>query len=155
MSCKQWKWCIADTGVTYTCTDRILKTCRFSMTASTNLGQVIFQRQNAPSQAVLKRRSLSAKAPTPFMGTRGHAFQVKMGSTWVQLRCIFLSHSQIKRFFFQGEVHYFGTKVFCFTELAFRQSLETWDVKTAECWWVCTVRDKGTRSSYELVMLQR
>lgn len=62
--------------------------------------------------SVLKGRSLSATAPAPFMGTRGLAFHVKMGSTWVQLRCIFLSHSQIKRFFFQGKVHYLAQK-FC------------------------------------------
>lgn len=99
------------------------------------LGQIIFQRQNRTSQDVLKGRSLSAPAPTPFMGTRGLAFHMKMGSTWVPLRRIFLSHSQVKRFFFQGKVHYFGTKVFCFIELAFRQSFQTWDVKTTECWW--------------------
>lgn len=35
MSCKHWKWCIADTSATYGCTSTILKTCQFSMTART------------------------------------------------------------------------------------------------------------------------
>lgn len=82
------------------------------------LGQIIFWRQKT-SQAVLTQRALSATSPIPHICTRGHALHVKMESTWVQLRHIFLSHSHIKRFFFQDETALLWHKRF----LSYRTSL--------------------------------
>lgn len=78
------------------------------------LGQLIFQTQKTTSQAVLKQIALSATSPIPRIGTSGHSLHAKMGSTWVQLRHIFLSHSHIKRFSFQAETALFWHKRFLF-----------------------------------------